>query len=269
MLEIMRNYLPSYAVHCLLNAGYDRVKSIIQMNTNEGPGNTLDQIESFILRNFSGDESCFPPVITKKPSGSNTFIFLPGHCCIIYDFIKQIKMQSLRKRSFKTNYQSNSKKKKLSVTKEGDHDEPLNDLNEISTDVRKRIVKWQRKQSCEKLQALKEHVDYKVICKLDKSNYPVVSVHCTLCDKTYQLYQKGDQDNKNNTVMISNWTKHIKNCFDETQKLKKHGKQMSLTMFMPESSSTSETNTDESDLDHAKCSESSKVQVFQIPLLYR
>ena len=72
--------------------------------------------------------------------------------------------------------------------------------------------------------------------------------------------------------MISNWTKHIKNCFDETQKLKKHGKQMSLTMFMPESSSTSETNTDGtdytdvSDLDHARCDENSKVQVFQNPL---
>lgn len=157
------------------------------------------------------------------------------------------------------------------MIKEGDHDEPLNDLNEISADVRKRIVKWQRKQSCEKLQSLKEHVDYKVICKLDKSNYPVVSVHCTLCDKTHQLYQKVDQDHKNNTVMISNWTKHIKSCFDETQKLKKHGKQMSLTMFMPESSTTSETNTDGtdytdvSDLDHARCDENSKVQVFQNP----
>lgn len=66
--------------------------------------------------------------------------------------------------------------------------------------------------------------------------------------------------------MISNWTKHIKNCFDNTQKQKKHGRQVSLTMFISQPNSVNNNGSGlAADLDHGKCSESSKQDFWKPP----
>ena len=82
-----------YAVNCLINAGYDDVNSIVLMKANAEPGNSLDQIESFIFTHFSDDASCFPPKITERPPGSRKYIFSPGHRSLINDFINKIKRE--------------------------------------------------------------------------------------------------------------------------------------------------------------------------------
>ena len=46
--------LPPYAVACFKNAGYDNAPAIMQMTT-EGPQNTLDQIEEFIIKHYPDD----------------------------------------------------------------------------------------------------------------------------------------------------------------------------------------------------------------------
>ena len=49
----MRERLPSYAVNCLLVAGYDAISSM------EGPGNSIEVIEIFIDQHFRGHEEYY------------------------------------------------------------------------------------------------------------------------------------------------------------------------------------------------------------------
>ena len=83
-----------------------------------------------------------------------------------------------------------------------------------------------------------------MICKLDKLNCPVVSIQCMLCSKIYQLYRKGEYYD-NDTMMLSNWTKHIKRCYDEAKTQRNSGKQTSLTTLVPKPKSAN--NSDKSD----------------------
>ena len=83
------------------------------------------------------------------------------------------------------------------------------DLKEIADNVQKRITDWQWKQAAAgeiHLSELKEFKDYKVSVKLDHSEHPCVSVYCELCNKPYKLMAKKPQL----TMMLSNWTSHIK-----------------------------------------------------------
>ena len=47
-IEHVGKSLPPCTVACFKNAGYDNAPAIMQMTT-EGPQNTLDQIEEFII----------------------------------------------------------------------------------------------------------------------------------------------------------------------------------------------------------------------------
>lgn len=80
----MEEAFPKYAVNCILRTGYDNVSAVTQMVTNEGPGNSLDQIEVFILKYYSTDKSCFPSTVVENESSPYTvllsqFVFPPGH----------------------------------------------------------------------------------------------------------------------------------------------------------------------------------------------
>ena len=64
-LTLMKETIPEYAMYCFLNAGYDTPNVVVQMKTI-GNNNSLDEIESFILKHFSDDDSCFPPTMQGR-----------------------------------------------------------------------------------------------------------------------------------------------------------------------------------------------------------
>ena len=155
--------------------------------------------------------------VTERPPGSRKYIFPPGHHSLINDFINKIKRELNLKRSLNSTNHSDPKRKKQQDQPTETSSKPLHDLNEMSDNVRKRIIKWQRNQTSDSLKKIKEHTDYTVICKLDKLNCPVVSIQCMLCSKIYQLYCKGEYYD-NDTMMLSNWTKHIKAMMKQKHK---------------------------------------------------
>ena len=63
--------------------------------TTEGPQNSLDKIEQFILTYFPSDASCYSPKFVsnqeEKSFKSPPFVFLPGHRFLIAKFIDDVK----------------------------------------------------------------------------------------------------------------------------------------------------------------------------------
>ena len=74
ILNMLGKSLPPYAVACFKNAGYDNAPAIMQMTT-EGPQNTLDQIEEFIIKYYPHDQSCYPPTIARNLTKCSEFYF--------------------------------------------------------------------------------------------------------------------------------------------------------------------------------------------------
>ena len=189
-LTLMEQFLSAYAIKCFIYAGYDTPNVVAQMKT-VGTGNSLDEIESFILKHFSDDDSCFPPTVRKDDSippllvsaKCRQFVFPPGHRIRITDFINSVKSSYAstgKKRPSPTTFlakkQNSSSFEIGEIGSKKEKSEATYDLNEIADDVRKRIIKWQRKQTDTKLAELKEFHHYKVIVKLDCSEHPNVSV---------------------------------------------------------------------------------------------
>ena len=221
VLTLMNQSLPKYAVNCFLRAGYDNSSAITQMVTDEGPGNTLDQIEGFILKYYSTDMSCYPSTIVENECSSQLvqkFVFPPGHRVLISNFVNSIKADCNRKKRCHAGMSgdqlspAHAKRKRVISAASSVAAEPPNayDIESISNEIRKRIVKWQRKQIDDNVTKLKEHIHYKVNCKLNNSNCLDVHVYCEICNKKYKLQQKNEASGSS-TVMISNWTSHIKN----------------------------------------------------------
>ena len=44
----MRKKLPPYIVECLIVSGFDAIDSIVEINTGDGPENSIDLIETYI-----------------------------------------------------------------------------------------------------------------------------------------------------------------------------------------------------------------------------
>jgi len=85
------------------------------------------------------------------------------------------------------------------------------DLKDISDDIRRRIVSWQNKlEDNSKVKELKEFTHYNVIVKLDSTETPSVTIYCELCNKPYKLARRKTK----NTILMSNWTGHIKECVE-------------------------------------------------------
>lgn len=108
LIALMRTKLPQYVVECFLVAGFDTIEVIIQMNISDGPYNSLDQIESFVLKNFP-DNPLDYHVSSITPS-------VPGHRIRITQFINEIKASDKKARKRKLISQESSvatKKPKL------------------------------------------------------------------------------------------------------------------------------------------------------------
>ena len=242
MLTLMNQSLSKYAVNCFLRAGYDNSSAITQMVTDEGPGNTLDQIEGFILKYYSTDMSCYPSTIVENECSSQLvqkFVFPPGHQVLISNFVNSIKADCNRKKRCHAGMcgdqlsPAHAKRKRVISAASYVAAEPPNayDIESISNEIRKRIVKWQRKQIDDNVTKLKEHIHYKVNCKLNNSNCLDVHVYCEICNKKYKLQQKNEASGSS-TVMISNWTSHIKKCVKEREASLGKGKQVMMSRLL-------------------------------------
>lgn len=87
LMELMRTKLPQYVVECFSVTGFDTFEVIAQMNTTDGStSNSIDQIESFILKHFPDN-----PMYHHTSSLSPSLVFVPGHRIRIIQFVDEIK----------------------------------------------------------------------------------------------------------------------------------------------------------------------------------
>ena len=83
----MRKKLPAYAVNCLLAAGFDSTDVLSSMDVTEGPTNSIEVIETFIDKHFSGNKEYYStPALASRP-----FVFPPGHRIRIANFVSEVK----------------------------------------------------------------------------------------------------------------------------------------------------------------------------------
>ena len=241
-ITLMKTTLPQYIVQCFLFSGFDTPKVVAHMTT-DGPGNSIDQIEQFILKHYPDEPSCYHMSNIK-----HTHVFTPGHRIRISDFIKDVKAQHVPPKR-KLQCRDSSNKRVQSCNKTTDTipeevnrintyspNEPRYDLQKISDDTRKRILKWIQqsgfKFAADKSYYLKEHQDYMVKVKLNASNKPTVFIHHALCSKEYKLNEKVTSESIDKpTFMLSNWTGHIKRCVET--KNQKVVKQQTISQFLP------------------------------------
>ena len=84
-MTLKKGALPQYVIQCFLFSGFDTSKVVARMTT-DGPGNSIDQIEKFILEEYPDESSCYHMSIIKQ-----SHVFTPGHRIRISDFIKDVK----------------------------------------------------------------------------------------------------------------------------------------------------------------------------------
>jgi len=242
LINLMEKSLPMYVVKCFLYAGYDNIAAIVQITT-EGPNNTLDQIEQFIIKYFPSDASCYSSNFTahqREKFKTPPFVFLPGHRFLIAKFISDVKAKQAlnnklsRKRpagkpndSITANTSTGAKKQKIVGADAQEATGDRYNLEYIFDDVRKRIVGWQKKHPSSEIKGLHEHSDYKVECKLNSSGNLEVTVWCRFCNKKHQL---GTKEVKSGCVvaLLSNWTSHVPKCIERWNKLER-SKQPTIT----------------------------------------
>lgn len=85
-------------------------------------------------------------------------------------------------------------------------------------EIRRNIVKWQKKQKLVKLRQLKEYEHFVININMGDNENPVASIQCKMCHRKASIL--GMTRGK---AIISNWTRHVVMCLgkrqDVTQKL--------------------------------------------------
>ena len=199
----MSKKLPAYVVESFLEAGYETLDSIAEMDITS-KGNSIEEIETFITNEFVDD-----PRFSRGRTKTGNFRYLLGHKSSIINFIKQIKEE---KEIFRTKKRCNADKDNLKPLKKAKHcreGETSDDLPAVYSHVRKQVVKWQKKQENEHIKQLKEEEQYEVCVKLRDDSSCIASIKCKLCMKDYTLGRS------NGKPVISNWTKHVIKCLKQ------------------------------------------------------
>lgn len=88
-MTLMKSTLTQYVVQCFLFSGFDTPRVVASMAT-DGLGNSIDQMEQYILKEYPNEQSCHHMSIIK-----HFHVFTPGHRVRISDFIKDAKAQHL------------------------------------------------------------------------------------------------------------------------------------------------------------------------------
>ena len=186
-MNFLKASLPPYIVQCFIVSGYDSARVVAQMTTN-GLDNSIDQMENFILKEYSDDPSCYHMSKIKS-----TYVFASGHRIKITNFINDVKAYKVPvKRKLSSNPTTNKK------------------------------------------------------CRSHASSS---SVLCTFCSREYKLHSKDnttDNDTRDSRLnfMISNWTGHVKKCFNARSC--KRAKQQTISKFLPSSDDKSINTNKES-----------------------
>ena len=84
-LAMMKDNLPDYIVESFIEAGFDTLDVIAEIDT-ENTNFTLEEIEQFITREFMQDVR-----FQHSVSVTGHFKFLPGHQRQVNNFIKKVK----------------------------------------------------------------------------------------------------------------------------------------------------------------------------------
>lgn len=225
---LMKRRLPSYVVNSFIATGYDTLDVIAQINDE-----ALAEIEKIINSDYSEDfseDTCFTNQATHATSSASIFKFQPGHRKRIKMFVEEVQaLVSARKasrgtggtgkRRRHTSKASHVKFARLCDENSVDHECDVHNDNEkeccseldLLTDFRHNFAKWQRQQKDSQLKEIKENQHFSVNIHISEGNINA-SLNCYMCGIALSLGVKC------NTVLLSNWTRHLtQNC---TQKQK-------------------------------------------------
>ena len=194
-LYLMKSKLPQYVVNCFISAGFDTLKVISHMDVSNNAGNSIEEIEEYI-RN-------------EHPDWLSNGRFSPGHRLRIQVFVHEVQ------KSF-TPPVTLGKHKRVTGCSDIKGERPKNDPRQndnqasVCANVRRQIAKWQRHQTRE-LRDIKEQKHFVVRVNLGDGNECIPVVVCLLRDHTCAL------GNKNGSILISNWTRHVVKCFKQVR----------------------------------------------------
>ena len=112
VLTDMKEKLSFYIVECFLVSGSDDIESIVEMNIDDVPKNSINVIESYIDKGKASLPQCIGP--NQLPN--TPFEFRSGHRIRIEKSIHNIKCKYGVKKSMVKETKGKSKKRKLEVT---------------------------------------------------------------------------------------------------------------------------------------------------------
>ena len=199
--------LPSYIVDSFIEAGYDTVETICDMDDS-----AISMIEEYITTEY-----CSDPRFTRGITTSGSFKFPPGHKKLIQRFLseqKAIYSQALIKQRKRCSSESACMppKKKVPAKNDVTPRPTVEDAASIYKQVHSQILSWQRSQKNEEVKELKEHDGFELNVNWnDDTQGHIVSITCTKCGKPYKL---GLKEGRNS---ISNWTKHLSKCIKKAK----------------------------------------------------
>ena len=199
----MKQKLPAYVVEALLVSGFDDKVSILGMDLDDGPNNSIKEIEKYIDERKANYPQCLNPNLPSNAS----FEFPPGHRIRIQAFITEVKSKHSTVK-FASESKGKSRKRKLGVGVVDCDDDHQESVPNVTSELRKKLSKW----SQDKLdKPLVENEDYSLIVHRDamKPKEISASVRCIRCDSSQRINRK---PSGNKPWQLSNFTKHYNSC---------------------------------------------------------
>ena len=227
----MQKELPSYIVKCFSLAGYDEREVIMSMDTSNKEGNSISIIEKYIDQRHKNDPDVSPGVSNTHPE--LPFMFLPGHRIRICNFVKIFKesVNSLLKRSLNASTDQITTAKRLKANHDNSH--KMLTAAEITSQVHDSIKDWTQNPKNKEYRYLENEKHYLILVNEVSTNF-AMKIACLHCPehKAIRLQKVNDQ------YQLSNWTKHVRNCFKS-----RIDNQQTLKQMLSKGSSTTVSKT--------------------------
>ena len=195
-LTFMKSKLPQYVVDSLVAAGFDTLEVISLMDVSSNSDNSIDEVEKYVC--------------SEHPEWLPNGRFPPGHRLRIRLFVEAVKKSLTSTENATENVRLGKTKRGCGCTdRKGKRaridPRPPDNQASVYAITRRQIAKWQEQQTGE-LRELKEEKHFEVCVDLDSSNECAPFVVCLLCNRKCILGSKSD------SVLISNWTRHVSKC---------------------------------------------------------
>ena len=177
--------------------------------------NLISKVENYIDRKFSGNLE----YMHDSSMLSSPFEFPPGHRDRICHFVREIrtidcekdvKSKKVTKKRKDHTIKHSTKRPKIEAVE----DNPEINVVTISRQMRSTITRWVQQQTNPALKKLTENEHYRLLVSPDIKVPGLFSVSmvCLVCNKIIVLHQR-DRSNRSSPFIISNWTRHGKNCY--------------------------------------------------------